>query len=229
MWTIHYDPQEDSGFTIYNNESDCFLVSTFRSFPYYYHSHRDARADDEISPGINDTFSHFLQLETEVACYELPTPESSTFFVIDGAAPPEAKTPSINRGERFIDDAVSRIHWTYELISSQVLMRRFRHYYHALQDIPLHVVQSHSPHLLYNISWLYLLVLFLAQAIKKRKRGSPAILETRFIYRTGALVVLYLVMTGFGLTKAWRVNSALVAAELAGLACLAREAIMMLE
>lgn len=227
VWIIHYDPQQDSGFTIYNEKNDCFLLSTFKSFPDYYYKFR-TDSDGGIFSDLNDTFSHFLHLETEVACYESPTPESATFFVVDGAIAAAPKEPSMNLGERFTDNIVSKLHWTYELISSQVLMQRFRHHHHELQDTPLHVVQSHSSCLLFRISWLYLLVLFLARAIKKRKRGSPAILETRFIHRTAALVVIYLMMNGIGFTKAWRVNSALVAAELTGFICLVRETITML-
>lgn len=229
---IHYNQKKDAGFRIYNQRNGCFLVSTFRSFPDYHSGSEFISAGDGTyrtrllqSSHVNDTFSHLLQLEIEVACYESPTSVSSTFFVVDGAPAPEAKEPSVGRGKVFSNIA-DRLRWTQGIISSQLFMRGFRHLHHELQDIPLHVVQSsliRSLCLPYSIAYLYLLAFVLAQATRKRTSCStPKV--TRFISRTVALVVVNLLMPGLGVTRAWRVNTGLVAVELVGLACLAREA-----
>jgi hypothetical protein len=70
-WEIVYDPSEDTGFRLVNNEQRCYLSSSFRNFPDW----------DGL---LNDTVAKVLHLELESVCIEKPTVDSSRLFVVDG-------------------------------------------------------------------------------------------------------------------------------------------------
>lgn len=73
-----------SGFRLYHSKRDCFLATTFRSFPDY----------DGLK--LNDTMLHELRAEFEVSCVQLASAQASTFYIVDGEsgipsrAPPDA-------------------------------------------------------------------------------------------------------------------------------------------
>lgn len=72
IWVLKYDPFSDSGFRLYNPVHQCFLASSFRTFPDY---------DGEQS---NDTIVTQLRLELEAACTTEVTDAASRMYILEG-------------------------------------------------------------------------------------------------------------------------------------------------
>jgi hypothetical protein len=72
MWHLESDADTGKGFRLYNLASQCYLGSTFRTFP------------DVLADRTNDTILHQLYMSLESACISHPTQMASTLFVVDG-------------------------------------------------------------------------------------------------------------------------------------------------
>jgi hypothetical protein len=72
MWYLESDVDTGKGFRLYNRASQCYLGSSFRTFP------------DVLADRTNDTILHQLYMSLESACISHPTRLASTLFVVDG-------------------------------------------------------------------------------------------------------------------------------------------------
>jgi hypothetical protein len=72
LWHLESDGDTSKGFHLRNHASQCYLGSTFRTFP------------DVLADRTNDTVLHQLYMSLESACISHPTRLASTFFAVDG-------------------------------------------------------------------------------------------------------------------------------------------------
>jgi hypothetical protein len=72
VWHLESHGDTSKGFRLRNQASQCYLGSTFRTFP------------DVLADRTNDTMLHQLYMSLESACISHPTQLASTLFVVDG-------------------------------------------------------------------------------------------------------------------------------------------------
>lgn len=72
LWTLTYSPHQSSAFRLRNNLQDCYLATSYRSFPDWDAIHG------------NDTVLQGLRMELEVTCSTEVTFAASTFDIVDG-------------------------------------------------------------------------------------------------------------------------------------------------
>lgn len=72
IWTLTSSPDQPSSFRLYNHRANCFLGTSYRSFP------------DWDGLWANDTILKGLRLDLEVTCLRNAAPVASTFSVVEG-------------------------------------------------------------------------------------------------------------------------------------------------
>ena len=71
-WRILYDANKDQGFRLWNEEAQCFLATSFRTYP------------NMRGRPSNDTVLQTLDLELEACCTYPPSRAASTLYAVDG-------------------------------------------------------------------------------------------------------------------------------------------------
>jgi hypothetical protein len=71
-WRAIYDPHQDNGFRLWNAKANCYLATSYRTYPNLH------------GYASNDTIIQTLRLELEACCTYPPTREASMFYAIDG-------------------------------------------------------------------------------------------------------------------------------------------------
>jgi len=143
IWQLESDGDTRKGFRLRNHASQCYLGSTFRTFP------------DVLADRTNDTILHQLYMSLESACISHPTRLASTFFVVDGMhavsafSRPLPDTPTdLTHHDTMVENASTRsmeclnallVH-ALSIILGQYRLFKFRSLYAHLQDTPLELL-----------------------------------------------------------------------------------------
>lgn len=138
------------GFRLYHIERNCYLATTFQSFPDY------------SALESNDSMLHELHSELEVSCVQYASKQASTFYVIEGKPRSRSSESTFLMFAGYHEHPGEQVTWLPKLMSASPLrhhfskgiaiiatilrLHEFRKIYREWQDIPQELLARQTLH-----------------------------------------------------------------------------------
>ncbi|RDW58530.1 uncharacterized protein DSM5745_11221 [Aspergillus mulundensis] len=128
IWQIVYDAHRDTGFRLWNKAANCFLATSYRTYP------------NMRGRTWNDTILEAMHLELEACCTYPASRAASSFHAVDGVPKPSTPLPWFSRSPLQSTSRLSQLrthgHSAFALMRAVWALSRFRGNHAHLQDMP---------------------------------------------------------------------------------------------
>ncbi|OQD62124.1 hypothetical protein PENPOL_c013G02160 [Penicillium polonicum] len=134
-WQVLYDAHRDNGFRLWNKAANCFLATSYRTYPNMH------------GRQSNDTILENLYLELEACCTYPPSRAASTFYAVDGVPKPSAPSTWLLQSTGLLAVYESQLRAygsnTVDLLRAMWELHSSRKHYTLLQDMALEQAKLH--------------------------------------------------------------------------------------
>ncbi|KAJ5787748.1 hypothetical protein N7457_002738 [Penicillium paradoxum] len=189
-WQVIYDAHHDHGFRLWNEAANCFLATSYRTYPNMH------------GRESNDTILETLHLELEACCTYPASHAASTFYAVDGVRKPPAPStwlpPSTGQLAMYESQLRARGSNTIDLLRAMWMLYLSREHYARLQDMAsdqakLHVGIPYPTHWsrVFHTIIAGSVLLHLGKAMYARRLRAPGVRKPA-TYRSGSMLLLQL-------------------------------------